>query len=98
MRKQGTRQIQKRRTIGLWIFIMAVFIAELLVYTWSRLQCIQIGYEISAETEKHGQQIAVQKNLKVELARLKSPKRIAKLAQEYLGLVPPSPEQIISIP
>lgn len=77
---------------------MAVFIAELLVYTWSRLQCIQIGYEISAETEKHGEWIAVQKNLKIELARLKSPKRIAKLAQAYLGLVPPSTEQIITIP
>ena len=71
---------------------------ELLVYTWSRLQCIQVGYEISAETEKHAERIAVQKNLRIELARLRSPKRIAKIAQEYLGLVPPSPEQIISIP
>jgi cell division protein FtsL len=77
---------------------MALFIGELLVYTWSRLQCIQIGYEISAETENHAECIAVQKNLRIELARLKSPKRIAKIAQAYLGLDPPSPEQIISIP
>lgn len=83
--------------IGLWIFIMVIFITELLVYTWCRLQCVQIGYVISSETKRHDELIAVQKNLKIELARLKSPQRIAKIARERLGLVAPSPEQVISI-
>ena len=98
MRQGGIKQIQRRRVIGLWIFIMAIFITELLIYTWSRLQCIQTGYEISNETGKHKELIAIQKNLKIELARLKSPKRISKIARERLGMAPPSPEQIISIP
>ena len=98
MRQGGIKRIQRRRVIGLWIFIMAIFITELLVYTWSRLQCIQAGYEISNETGKHKQLTAIQKNLKIELARLKSPKRISKIAKERLGMAPPSPEQIISIP
>lgn len=82
----------------LWIFIMALFIAELLVYTWSRLQCIQIGYEMTAEGKLHAELLGVEKNLNIELARLKSPKRISQIARERLGLAPPSPEQIISIP
>ena len=98
MRRQGTGLIQRRRAVGLWILIMAIFIAEMLAYTWSRLQCIQIGYEISAETERQSELVAVQKKLGIELARLKSPKRIAKIAKERLGLAPPSPEQVISIP
>ncbi len=98
MRQGGIKQIQRRRVIGLWIFIMAIFITELLVYTWSRLQCIQAGYGISNETGKHKELIAIQKNLKIELARLKSPKRISKIARGRLGMAPPSPEQIISIP
>ncbi len=98
MRQGGIKQIQRRRVIGLWIFIMAIFITELLVYTWSRLQCIQAGYGISNETGKHKELIAIQKNLKIELARLKSPKRISKIARERLDMAPPSPEQIISIP
>ena len=98
MRQRGIKQIQRRRVIGLWIFIMVIFITELLVYTWSRLQCIQAGYGISNETGKQKELIAIQKNLKIELARLKSPKRISKIAKERLGMAPPSPEQIISIP
>ena len=98
MRQRGIKQIQRRRVIGLWIFIMVIFITELLVYTWSRLQCIQAGYGISNETGKQKELTAIQKNLKIELARLKSPKRISKIARERLGMAPPSPEQIISIP
>ncbi len=98
MKQEGNRKVPRRRTTALWIFIMAIFISEMLVYTWSRLQCIQVGYEISAEEERHTELISIQKNLRIELARLKSPERIAIIAKERLGLFPPSPEQIISIP
>ncbi len=40
----------------------------------------------------------MQDNLKIELARLKSPQRIAKIAREQLGLVTPTPKQTIVIP
>ena len=40
----------------------------------------------------------MQKNLKIELARLKSPERIAKIAETKLGLVMPSAKQTIIIP
>jgi cell division protein FtsL len=77
---------------------MVLFIAELLFYTWSRVQCIRIGYEISAEAEKHENLMALQRNLKIELAHLKSPERIARIAKEELGLIMPGPEQLILLP
>jgi cell division protein FtsL len=40
----------------------------------------------------------MQDNLKIELARLKSPQRIAKIAREQLGLVRPTPQQTIVLP
>jgi cell division protein FtsL len=40
----------------------------------------------------------MQDNLKIELARLKSPRRIARIARERLGLITPTPEQTILIP
>ena len=77
---------------------MAVFIAELLIYTWSRVQCVKVGYEISNENNKNRNLINLQNNLKVELARLKSPERLADIARNQLGLKTPTPEQMVIIP
>jgi hypothetical protein len=77
--------------------LMSLFIAELLVYTWCRVQCIRVGYEISAEAENQSELIAVKRKLGIEMERLKSPERIAKIAKERLNLASPTPEQIITI-
>ncbi len=86
------------RRVIIWFIIMAVFIAELLIYTWSRVQCVNSGYEISNVNKKNRNLINLQNNLKVELARLKSPERLAKIAKNRLGLKTPTPKQMIIIP
>ncbi|MGA7145986.1 MAG: cell division protein FtsL [Desulfobacterales bacterium] len=83
---------------GVWIMFMVVFIAELFLYTWCRVNCIGVGYEISKETKKQQELVALQNNLKIELASLKSPERIAKIAKDQLGLIVPSKGQTITIP
>ena len=82
----------------MWALVMGIFIVELLVYTWFRVQCTQIGYEINRTTETQKRQIALQNSLKIELARLKSPERIVRIATDKLSLVMPQPEQIMSLP
>ncbi len=89
---------QQLHHAGLWALLMGIFIVELLIYTWFRVQCTQIGYEINRATETQNRQMALQNNLKIELARLKSPERIVKIATDKLGLVMPQPEQIMSLP
>ena len=86
------------KNTGIWIVFMTVFIAELFLYTWSRVNCIGVGYEISKETQKQHELVALETNLKIELASLKSPERIAKIAKNQLGLVTPTQKQTIVIP
>lgn len=92
------RKKRSLKQIGLWGFVMLFFIAELLGYTWCRVQCTRLGYEITRATETHQQRLRLQNNLKIELARLKSPARIASYARERLGLRMPNPEQTIVLP
>lgn len=83
---------------GIWIIFMSVFVGELFLYTWCRVNYIGVGYEISKEIQKQYELIAWQNNLKIELASLKSPERIAKIAKNQLGLIAPTKNQMIVIP
>jgi len=98
MARKTKKNVRSTKMVIIWFIIMAVFIAELLIYTWSRVQCINTGYEISNENNKNRNLVKLQNNLKVELARLKSPERLAKIAKNQLGLKTPGPEQMIIIP
>jgi cell division protein FtsL len=83
---------------GIWIILMGVFIVELFLYTWCRVNYIGMGYEISKETQRQHELVALQNNLKIELASLKSPERIAKIAKNQLGLIAPTQNQMIILP
>ncbi len=98
MAREVRKDIRKPKTTMIWIIFMAMFIAELLIYTWCRVQCVGIGYEISKAAHHLQEHIKLQNNLKVELASLKSPDRIAKIAKNQLGLKTPTPAQVIIIP
>ena len=86
------------KIITIWIVLLAVFISELLFYTWCRVQCTQLGYAISRETREKQRNIAFQNNLKIESVRLQSPQRIADIARNQLGLKIPRPDQVILLP
>ena len=96
-KRKPSRHIRRLKIMGIWMVLMSLFIAELLVYTWVRVQCIRVGYDISAAADKQAELIAEKKKLTIELARLKSPQRIAWIAKTRLNLVTPSPQQIMTI-
>ena len=95
MRRRKKRNLKQ---IGLWGLLMVIFIAELLLYTWCRVQCTRLGYEITRATELQQQRLRLQNSLKIEMARLKSPARIASYARKRLGLKMPAPEQTVVLP
>lgn len=86
------------RMIRTWLVVMSLFLSELLFYTWCRVQVTRTGYEISEEYKKQQRLLALQRNLNIELARLKSPQRIGSIARDQLHLAKPDPEQVIVIP
>ncbi|MFO7494526.1 MAG: septum formation initiator family protein [Desulfobacterales bacterium] len=86
------------RTLAIWALVMVFFLGEVYFYTWCRVQCTQVGYEINRAAD-HSQQLqGIQSSLKIELERLKSPQRIARYAREKLGLEMPNRTQIIIMP
>ncbi len=87
-----------RRPAVVWIAVLSLFIGELLFYTWCRVQCVQAGYAIAHETRKQQELKTMQNSLKIELARLKAPENISRIAREKLGLAMPEPRQIIQVP
>ncbi len=81
-----------------YLLLLVVFIGELLFITWCRIQSRKIATDIIARTAETARLTDEQDKLKIELARLKSPRRIAKIARERLGLITPTPDQTIVIP
>jgi cell division protein FtsL len=89
---------QKTNLLGIWIVLLVLFISELLFYTWCRVQCTRVGYEMTKSLEANRKQTILQNSLVLELARLKSPERISAIARQQMKLEPPSHEQIMVLP
>jgi cell division protein FtsL len=87
----------KLRFVLLFTVIMLFFIGGSLFYVWSRIQVIQLGYEISNALKEERALTETNKKLRVEIATLKSYARIEKLAVEELRMAKPKPEQVIVI-
>lgn len=81
-----------------YLVLMAVFIGELLFSAWCREQSRIVDTDIIKQTQIAERLSDMQDKLKIELAVLKSPKRITKIARDRLGLITPTPKQTIVIP
>jgi len=71
-----------------------VFLSGLL-FSWQHLQCVRAGYEIE---DLKAQRAAAQewnRQLRLQQAALADPQRIDTLARKDLGMVSPSPRQVI---
>ena len=78
--------------------IIAVFLWLLFSgfgYVWCRVQVVQLGYKLSDAHRIHTQFLNDSKKLHLELARLKAPERVERIAIEQLGLNRPRKEQIV---
>ena len=80
------------------LFLVAFMAILSLFYIWSRVQIVQVGYEINSLS--HRQQVLMEENKKliVEVSTLKSPQRLETIARETLGMQAPKPEQIKQMP
>jgi len=83
--------------MAIWVALIVVFMAELLVYTWCRVQYVRTGYEIIEATNKQQRLMGLHRKLQVEEAGLRSPERIMRIARQR-GLVMPDSKQVVVIP
>ncbi len=74
-----------------------IFLGEFYYFAWSRTQHRNTGYAITTQASEYNKLITKQKNLKIEVAVLKAPQRIERIALKKMGLKTPSQNQIITI-
>lgn len=98
MAKKGkSAQIGKVKLALIFAGLFILF-AEVFVYTWCKVQVVNTKYAI-ADLRREAQKMQfAQDNLKIELARLRSPERIAVYARENRGLVMPTVGQFATLP
>ncbi len=98
----GSRIVQRCRGLLRAAPFMAVVLSAAvlcvgLFYVWTRMQIVQLGYEISTLEVKNRELKDRKKELMVEMASLQSPKELEKKARK-LGLVFPAMEKVVHVP
>jgi cell division protein FtsL len=80
------------KTVTIVAGVLLVF-----VFVWERVDVVRLGYQIERlKTQK----ILLERErdqLQVKFSALKAPERIAKVATEKLGLVPPQQGQVLLV-
>jgi cell division protein FtsL len=95
--KRTKRIAIKSNLLLVFILLMFFLIGGSLFYVWSRIEVIQIGYEISNALKEERALNEESKKLRLEIATLKSYARIEKMAVEELRMAKPKPDQVIVI-
>ncbi|MBP6608053.1 MAG: cell division protein FtsL [Deltaproteobacteria bacterium] len=78
-------------TVGLTVTSLVVIA---LLYVWSRLEVIRIGYELSQQSKLARALGQHNQRLRLELATRKDPATIERFARERLHMAPPQPSAI----
>jgi hypothetical protein len=95
MTKKNRKESRRKPMAGLWFALLAIFLGELLFYTWCRVQCVRLGYDIAAETTRHERLTSLQSTLKTELARLKTPRRLQEMGHRLELIMPKTGQTIV---
>lgn len=77
------------RLVGL----ASLLAAGVLLYAWQHFQYIQMRYRLEELKSAHSQAVEFNQQLRLEIARLRSPSRVDTIARK-LGLTAPVPGQI----
>lgn len=86
------------RNLSLLALAMALaFIGCSLFNVWAHQQMISLGYEISQASQEEQNLLEENKKFRLELAALKSPRRIENVALKELGFINPQKEQLIIV-
>jgi cell division protein FtsL len=75
--------------LGILVFL------SVLLFSWPHLQCMRAGYEIEELKAQRGALQEWNHQLRLAQAALADPQRIDTLARTKLGMVSPSPQQVI---
>lgn len=100
VRKQPVSQRSaavQRRYIRQGIFLLAIVISLAILFVWTRIQVIRLGYEVT-RIRKEVSDLSEQKSrLEADIASLKAPERLERIAVETFGMRAPLSHEIVFI-
>lgn len=79
------------------LVLLGVFAGVGVMHVMSRVRVVDSGYRLSLLQGKNQQLMLDNDRLKLELATLKSPSRLEKVAREQLGLAPPPAGAVLTV-
>jgi cell division protein FtsL len=94
--KVSPLSLSRPRLPRVFLFL-AVLLAVSLFFVWSRLQLVNLQYDISRIESRLREAHREVRCLQLEVASLRSPSRIEAVARTRLGLRNPSPSQVIFV-
>lgn len=80
------------KTLTIMTGVLLVF-----VFVWERVDVVRLGYQIERLKTQKVLLERVRDQLQVKFSALMAPERIAKVATEKLGLVPPQQGQVLMV-
>ena len=88
--------LQRPRLFPLIAFVVVLMIVALF-FVWSRLEVVNLEYDISTYEVRLRSLQQESRQLKLEAASLSNPARIEQRARTRIGLRLPTPEQVITV-
>lgn len=82
--------------IGVVLVLVLPLVAAALFYVWAEVTTLRLGYQLSQAGEAHRALLEENRGLRVEVAALRAPERLKRLAADY-GLEPPRTEQVVRV-
>jgi cell division protein FtsL len=80
-----------------WSLVLGLFVAAAALHVHSKLAVVQLGYALSQAARENRELLTEARELQVEVATLRSPRRLRKLAMEQMGLSERNPQQVIRL-
>jgi cell division protein FtsL len=77
--------------------MMLLGLALIFLFVWERVDVVRLGYQIERLKAQKVLLIRERDQLQVKVSVLAAPERIAKVATEKLGLVPPQQGQVFLV-
>jgi cell division protein FtsL len=84
--------------LPLWTLAVMATVSAFVVHLALRGRTVQLGYELGRARQEQAHMREVRRVLELEAASYKTPERVEIVARTLLGMEPPPPERIISIP
>lgn len=92
VRERDRRRLRELALVAVAVLPLGI---ALIGYTWVHLEVLRIGYRIGAEERQLHQLRQDERHLRLEASYLASPERVARRAQDELGMTAPSLDQMV---